>query len=77
MYIRTRLTLWFLFILALMLAVFSMSIYQLTKSNLLGWIDQEVRHQTTIIRAAIHHCPGTTTLCVPQLDVFNMPDIFL
>jgi len=35
MYIRTRLTLWFLFILALMLAVFSMSIYQLTKSNLL------------------------------------------
>ena len=77
MYIRTRLTLWFLFILALMLAVFSMSIYQLIKSNLLGWIDQEVRHQTTIIRAAIHQCAGTTTLCVPQLDVFNMPDIFL
>ncbi len=40
MYIRTRLTLWFLLIvLLLLLATFSVTIYQLTKSNLLAMID--------------------------------------
>jgi signal transduction histidine kinase len=77
MYIRNRLTLWFLLILALMLAAFSVTIYQLTKSNLLGWINQDVRHQAAVLRATIHPCMGTTTLCVPELDVFNSPDIFL
>ena len=77
MYIRTRLTLWFLLILTLVLAAFSVIIYQLTRNNLLTWVDQDVRHQATILRANIHQCPGTATLCVPQLDVFNLPDTFL
>jgi two-component system, OmpR family, sensor kinase len=77
MYIRTRLTLWFLFILALMLATFSATIYQLTRSNLLGWVNQDVRHQAAVLHATIHLCPASTTLCVPQLDVFNAPDIYL
>jgi two-component system, OmpR family, sensor kinase len=77
MSIRTRLTLCFLLILTLMLTAFSVTIYQLTRTNLLGWIDQDVRHQATIIRATIHLCPGTVTLCVPELDVFNSPDSFL
>jgi two-component system, OmpR family, sensor kinase len=77
MYIRTRLTLWFLLILTLVLVAFSVIIYQLTRGNLLAWVDQDVRHQATILRANIHQCPGTATLCVPQLDVFNLPDTFL
>src|SRR5438132_11104901 len=77
MYIRTRLTLWFLLILALMLAAFSLTIYQLTRNNLLGWVKQDVRHQATLLRAAIHPCPGAATLCVPPLDVFHYPEIYL
>src|SRR5258708_32190656 len=76
MYIRTRLTLWFLLILALMLAAFSLTIYQLTRSNLLGWVKQDVRHQATLLRATIHPCPGAATLCVPPLDVFHSPEIY-
>ncbi len=77
MYIRTRLTLWFLFILTLLLAVFSIIIYQLIHSHLLGWIDQDVRQQATSAQARIHLCPGTTTLCVPPFDVFRSPDTYL
>ena len=76
MYIRTRLTLWFLLI-VLLLATFSVTIYQLTKSNLLAMIDQDVRHQAAILQAAVHPCPGTATLCVPPLVVFKSPDTFL
>jgi two-component system, OmpR family, sensor kinase len=77
MYIRTRLTLWFLLILALVLAAFSLTIYQLTRDNLLGWINQDVRHQATILRATTHMCVGKVALCVPELDVYNSPDVFL
>lgn len=77
MYIRTRLTVWFLLIVLVLLATFSMTIYQLTKRNLVEEIDQDVRHQAAILQAAIHLCPGTTRLCIPQLDVFKSPDTFL
>ena len=77
MYIRTRLTLWFLLIVLLLLATFSVTIYQLTRSNLLAMIDQDVRHQAAILQVAIHPCPGTATLCVPPLVVFKSPDTFL
>ena len=77
MYIRTRLTLWFLLIVLLLLAAFSVTIYQLTRSNLLAMIDQDVRHQAAILQVAIHPCPGTATLCVPPLVVFKSPDTFL
>src|SRR5258708_33920584 len=77
MYIRTRLTLWFLLILALMLTAFSLTIYQLTRSNLLGWVEQDVRHQATLLRATIHPCPGAATLCCPPLHVFHSTGIYL
>ena len=77
MYIRTRLTLWFLLIVLLLLAAFSVTIYQLTRSNLLAMIDQDVRHQAAILQVAIHPCPGSATLCVPPLVVFKSPDTFL
>ncbi len=52
MYIRTRLTLWFLFILTLLLVAFSITIYQLTHSQLLTWVDQDVHQQATTLRVA-------------------------
>lgn len=77
--IRTRLTAWFLLIVLVLLAVFSMTIFQLTKNNLLALIDQDVRHQADILQATIHPCPGPgpIKLCVPALDVFYSPDTFL
>jgi signal transduction histidine kinase len=77
MYIRTRLTIWFLLIVLLLLAAFSVTIYQLTKRNLVAEIDQDVRHQAAILQTTIHQCPGSLTLCVPELDVFQSPDTFL
>ncbi len=77
MYIRTRLTLWFLLILTLLLAVFSTAIYQLTNSHLITWIDQDVQQQATHVQARIHLCPGQTTLCVPPLAIFHSPDLYL
>src|SRR5260370_37769642 len=77
MYIRTRLTLWFLLIVLVLLAAFSVTIFQLTKSNLLAQTEQDVRHQAAILQAAIHQCPGTTTLCVPPLDYYRPPDSYL
>ena len=77
MYIRTRLTLWVLLIVLVLLATFSVTIYQLTKRDLLAEIDQDVRHQAAILQAAVHPCPGAATLCVPPLDVFKSPDTFL
>jgi two-component system, OmpR family, sensor kinase len=77
MYIRTRLTLWFLFILTLLLVVFSITIYQLTHSYLITWLDQDVHEQATSVQISVHLCPGQTKLCVPPLDVFHAPDLYL
>ena len=75
--IRTRLTLWFLFILTLLLAVFSLTIYQITHSQLVTWLDQDVQQQAADVQARVHLCPGQTKLCVPPLNVFYSPDIYL
>ncbi len=78
MFIRTRLTLWFLGILTLLLVTFSITIYQLTHSQLLTWVDQDVRQQASTLQANIHLCPGETArLCVPQINVFRTPDVYL
>jgi two-component system OmpR family sensor kinase len=77
MYIRTRLALWFMLILSVVLTVFSVTIYQLTKSNLLTEIDTDVRQRATMLRLATHPYPQETTLHVPKLDVFASPDIYL
>jgi two-component system, OmpR family, sensor kinase len=77
MYIRTRLTLWFLLILTLLLVAFSITIYQFTNNHLLTWVDEDVHQQATSLKDRVHLCPGTTTLCVPHIDVFRTPDVYL
>ena len=77
MYIRTRLALWFLLILSLVLMAFSATIYQLTKSNLLNEIDTDVRQRAAMLSLATHPYPQETTMHVPKLDVFASPDIYL
>jgi two-component system, OmpR family, sensor kinase len=53
------------------------TIYQLTKSNLLTEIDTDVRQRATMLRLVTHPYPQETTLHVPKLDVFASPDIYL
>src|SRR5437763_15798691 len=77
MYIRTRLALWFLLILSVVLTAFSVTIYQLTKSNLLTQIDTDVRQRAAMLTLATHPYPQETTLRVPKLDGFASPDIYL
>src|SRR5260370_17651403 len=77
MYIRTRLALWFMLILSVVLTAFSVTIYQLTKSNLLTEIDTDVRQRATMLNLATHPYPEETTMHVPKLDVFASPDIYL
>jgi two-component system, OmpR family, sensor kinase len=77
MYIRTRLALWFMLILSMVLTVFSVTIYQLTKSNLLTEIDTDVRQRAAMLTLATHPYPQETTMHVPKLDVFASPDIYL
>src|SRR6266568_5092020 len=77
MYIRTRLALWFLLIMALVLAAFSMAVYQITRSSLLAQIDTDVRQRATMLNSAIHSYSHEATLRVPELDVFQAPDIYM
>jgi len=77
MYIRTRLALWFMLILSVVLTAFSVTIYQLTKSNLLTEIDTDVRQRAAMLSLATHPYPQETTMRVPKLDVFASPDIYL
>src|SRR5215471_16928612 len=77
MYIRTRLALWFMLILSVVLTAFSVTIYQLTKSNLLTEIDTDVRQRATMLSLATHPYLSETTMHVPKLDIFASPDIYL
>src|SRR6266700_377735 len=77
MYIRTRLALLFMLILSVVLTAFSVTIYQLTKSNLLTEIDTDVRQRAAMLNLATHPYPEETTMRVPKLDVFASPDIYL
>ena len=77
MYIRTRLALLFMLILSVVLMAFSVTIYQLTKSNLLTEIDTDVRQRAAMLTLATHPYPQETTMRVPKLDVFASPDIYL
>jgi two-component system, OmpR family, sensor kinase len=77
MYIRTRLALLFMLILSVVLTAFSVTIYQLTKSNLLTEIDTDVRQRATMLSLATHPYPQETAMHVPKLDVFASPDIYL
>src|SRR5260370_656158 len=77
MSIRTRLALLFMLILSVVLTAFSVTIYQLTKSNLLTEIDTDVRQRAAMLSLATHPYPQATTMHVPKLDVFASPDIYL
>jgi len=77
MYIRTRLALWFILIMSIVLVAFSIAIYNLLHANLLADIDSDVRQRAAILRLAALPEPGETTLRKPQLDVSTSPDIYL
>src|SRR5258708_6398798 len=77
MYIRTRLALLFMLILSVVLTAFSVTIYQLTKSNLLTEIDTDVRQRAAMLSLATHPYPQEITMRVPKLDVFASPDSYL
>src|SRR5260370_18194320 len=77
MYIRTRLALLFMLILSVVLTAFSVTIYQLTKSNRLTEIDTEVRQRAAMLSLATHPYPQAPTMHVPKLDAFASPDIYL
>src|SRR5260370_16598345 len=77
MSIRTRLALLFMLILSVVLTAFSVTIYQLTKSNLLTEIDTDVRQRAAMLSLATHPYPQATTMHVPKLDVLASPDIYL
>lgn len=77
MYLRTRLALWFMLILSVVLTSFSVTIYQLTKNNLLTEIDTDVRQRAAMLTLATHPYPQETSMRVPKLDVFASPDIYL
>jgi two-component system, OmpR family, sensor kinase len=77
MYIRTRLALWFMLILAAVLAVFSVTVYQVTRASLLGEIDRDVRQRAAAIALMARPPAGETGLRVPSLDVYTAPDVYL
>jgi signal transduction histidine kinase len=77
MYIRTRLALWFTLILAVMLAGFSVTVYQVTRASLLSEIDRDVRQRAAAIAVTARPPEGETGLRVPSLDVFTAPDTYL
>jgi signal transduction histidine kinase len=77
MYIRTRLALWFILILVVLLAGFSEAVYQVTRASLLGEIDRDVRQRAATIALTARPPAGETGLRVPSLDVFSAPDTFL
>jgi len=77
MYFRTRLALWFMLMLAVLLAVFSVAVYQVTRASLLGEIDRDVRQRAAAIALTASPPSGETGLRVPSLDVFTAPDTYL
>jgi signal transduction histidine kinase len=77
MYIRTRLALWFMLMLAVVLGAFSWTIYQLTRSNLLAEIDRDVRQRATMLANDAQPGSGATRPTLPRLDISSMPDTYL
>ncbi len=77
MYIRTRLALWFMLIIVVVLAAFSVAIYQLTHNNLLMEIQWDVQQRAAAIVKSATPGDSQTGLIVPKLDVFSTPDTYL
>src|SRR5690349_5499908 len=77
MYIRTRLALWFILIMVVVLGAFSVAIYQLTHNNLLSEIEWDVRQRAEAIATSATPAPGQSNLNMPKLDLFATPDTYL
>src|SRR6266436_5193816 len=77
MFIRTRLAIWFMLILAIVLGAFSITIYQVTRGNLLGAVNNDVRQRAALLAAAVEPTVPGQALRRAQLDVFTTPDTFL
>ena len=77
MYIRTRLALWFMLILAIVLVTFSVSIYNLTHDSLLAQAKQDVRNLAGVLVAAVQPGLADAPPAIANLDAFTAPDISL
>jgi two-component system, OmpR family, sensor kinase len=77
MYIRTRLALWFILMLAIGLIAFSFVIYQLTRNNLLEEIGKSVAQRAKALEVSVRPLAGESNLRLPELDVFAAPDVFV
>ena len=77
MYIRTRLAMWFAFVMAAVLVSLSFGVYQLTRHNLLQEIERDVRDRAGLLAAAARPEAGIAELRPLQLDDFSAPDFFV
>jgi len=75
--IRTRLTVGFLLIVAAVIAVFGLTVYDLTRQSLLSEMDQSVRDRAAVFAVAAAPGPGQTVPQLPDIDMFNSPDTFV
>jgi two-component system, OmpR family, sensor kinase len=75
--IRTRLTVGFLAIVAAVIAVFGLAVYDLTRQSLLSQLDQSVRDHASELAVAAEPPAGQTTPQLPDIDMFNSPDLFV
>ena len=73
-YIRTRLAAWFILIVAVMLATFSVAVYQLTRYNSLGEVQRDVHQRATLLAAAAAANHGEVP--AQALDTEGAPDVF-
>lgn len=77
MSIRTRLTVGFLLIVAAVMAVFGLAVYDLTRQSLLGEMERSVRGHAADFALAAQPAAGQRLPQVPDLDMFNSPDTFV
>jgi two-component system, OmpR family, sensor kinase len=73
-YIRTRLAAWFILIVVVVLATFSVAVYQLTRYNSLGEVQRDVRQRATLLAAAAAANHGEVP--AQALDTEGAPDVF-
>jgi len=76
MTIRTRVALWFVLILAIVLGVFSYAIWQLTLNTVVDEVQRDVRLRAAITAAWVHPGPAGRLL-LPTLGAFSAPDTYL
>ncbi len=76
MTIRTRVALWFVLILAVVLGLFSYATWQLTLRTVVAEVQRDVRQRAALTAALVHPGPQGR-LRLPTLGVFSAPDTYL